>query len=249
LLGSLTESFLNNESKKGGEKKMNESSNISNWTDSVRTGVGDAVHNVVVAVPDVLAALVVMLVGVVVAVVLKNLVVRVLRMVNVKNITQSVGLEKVFPGKYDFVELLGDLVKWFFMVVFLLQALKIAHLDQVSDIVSKLLAYVPNVLVAAAVVFVGAVVADLTSRVVLNAARAVGASTARLLADVAKYAILGVVTFTALAQLGVNTLFLDRLFTAIVVMLALAGGLAFGLGGQTVAKDVLETVRKSFKKE
>jgi hypothetical protein len=216
---------------------------------SVREGVGEAVRKVVVAVPDILAAVVVLVIGVVVAVVLKGVVVRLLRAVNIKNLTKSLNVDKVFPGNYDFTELLGDLVKWFFIIVFLLQALKIAHLDRVDDLVTKLLNYVPNVLVAIAVVLIGAVVADLTSRVVMNAARAVGATTARLLSDVAKYSILGVVSFTALAQLGVNTLFLDRLFTAIVVMLALAGGLAFGLGGKDAAKDVVDTLRKSFKKE
>ncbi len=222
---------------------------FSNWALSVRSGVGESLHKVVVGVPDVLAAIVVLVIGVIVAVVLKGIVVRLLKAVNIKSFTDSVKLSSVFPGKYDFAELLGDLVKWFFIVVFLLQALTIAHLDRVNDIVGRLLAYVPNVIVAAVVLFVGVVVADLTSRVVVNAARAVGATTARLLGDVAKYSILAVVFFTALAQLGVNTLFLDRLFTAIVVMLALAGGLAFGLGGRDLAHDVLEGVRKSFKRE
>lgn len=222
---------------------------LSDWSMSVSEGVREAVRKVVVAVPDIMAAIVVLVIGVVVAVVLKGVVVRLLRAINLKSLTKSLNIERVFPGTYDFAELLGDLVKWFFIVVFLLQALSIAHLDKVNDLVTKLLNYVPSVLAAVAVVLVGAVVADLTSRVVMNAARAVGATTARLLSDMAKYSILGVVSFTALAQLGVNTLFLDRLFTAIVVMLALAGGLAFGLGGKDTAKDVVESLRRSFKKD
>lgn len=222
---------------------------LSDWSMSVSEGVREAVRKVVVAVPDIMAAIVVLVIGVIVAVVLKGLVVRLLRAINLKSLTKSLNIERVFPGTYDFAELLGDLVKWFFIVVFLLQSLSIAHLDKVNDLVTKLLNYVPSVLAAVAVVLVGAVVADLTSRVVMNAARAVGASTARLLSDMAKYSILGVVSFTALAQLGVNTLFLDRLFTAIVVMLALAGGLAFGLGGKDAAADVVATLRKSFKKD
>lgn len=228
---------------------MNDNSNISNWAESVRAGVSEALHKVIVAVPDILAAILVLLIGVVVAGVLKAIVVRVLRAVKIKPIADRVGLQRIFPGKFDLVELVGDLVKWFFIIVFLLQALTIAHLQQVNDIVQHLLAYVPNVLAAAVLVLVGFVVADLTSRLVLNAARAVGANTARLLADMTKYAILGVVTFTVLAQLGVNTLFLDRLFTAIVVSLALAAGLAFGLGGRDLAKDLLDGVRSSFKRE
>lgn len=222
---------------------------LQTWTDSVSSGVGDALRKVILAVPDILAAVVVLLIGLIVAAVLKAVVVRVLRAVKVQPLANRVGLNRVLPEKFDFVELLGDLVKWFFIIVFLLQALTIAHLQQVNDVVQRLLNYVPNVLVAAAVVFVGYVIADLTSRVVHDAARFAGGSTGRLLGEVAKYSILGVAFFTALAQLGVNTLFLDRLFTAIVVMLALAGGLAFGLGGRDAAKDAVDSMRGAFKRE
>lgn len=220
-------------------------SDVSVWTESVRNGVGDALHNTVTGIPDVLAALVVVLIGVIVGVVLKSVVVRVLKAVNLNATAKRVGWDKVFGGEYQVVELLGDLVKWFFIIVFLLQALTIAHLETVNDVVSRILAYVPNVIAAAAVVFVGLVVADLTSRVVTDTARALGGKAAHFLGDFARYTIVAIVSFTALAQLGVNTLFLDRLFTAIVVMVALAGGLAFGLGGRDLAADALKRLRKN----
>lgn len=229
------------------EEVVSINSDIANWTDQVRDGVGEATRKVIVAVPDILAAVVVFLVGVIVASVLKTVVVRVLKAVRIKPYTDRVGLNQVFTGKFDFAELVGDLVKWFFIVVFLLQALTIAHLEQASDVVQDLLAYVPNVLVAAVLVFVGFVVADLTRRVVVDAARAAGSGAASVMGDVAKYAILTLVTFTALAQLGVNTLFLDRLFTALAAMVAVAGGISFGLGGQDAARDTVEKFRKSFK--
>lgn len=223
--------------------------NLASWSESVQSGVGEAMRKVIVGIPDILAAIVVLLIGVVVASVLKALVIRLLKAVNLKGVTERVGLNQVFQGKFALSELLGDLVKWFFIIVFLLQALTIAHLQQVNELVEKVLGYVPNVLVAAALVFVGAVVADLASRVIRDAARAMNASTSRILSDGAKYTILAVVSFTALDQLGVSTLFLDRLFTAIVVMLALAGGLAFGLGGRDAAKEVLDSLRNSFRSE
>ena len=206
--------------------------------------MGESLRKVVVGIPDILAAILVFLIGLVVATVAKNIVVRLVKAIKLRPLADRVGWDRVFQGKFDLAELLGDLVKWFFIIVFLLQALTIAHLQQVNDVVSALLAYVPNVLVAAVLVFVGAVVADLTSRVVSDAARAAGATTSVVLGDVAKYSIWTLVVFTALAQLGVNTLFLDRLFTAIAVMVAIAGGLAFGLGGQNAAREWIENMRK-----
>lgn len=222
---------------------------LKSWADSVQTGVGEALRRVAASIPEILAALVVMLIGVIVAFVLKQVVVRLLKAVNLKALTDKVGFNQVFPGKYDLAELLGDLVKWFFIVVFLLQALAILGINEVSDLVGKLLSYIPDVLAAAALLFIGVVVADLVARVIMNAARAMGSTTSRLLADGARYTIIAVVAFTALAQLGVNTVFLDRPFTAIVAMLALAGGLAFGLGGRETARDILDSMRRSFRRE
>lgn len=224
-------------------------SSVQSTADSVRSGVGDALHNVIVYIPDFIAALVVLLFGVIVAYVLKAVIVRVLRLVKLGSMAKRTHLNDVFPGSFDVVELLGDLVKWFFIIVFLLQALTVAHLLQVGGLVQGLLNYVPSVVAAAVLVFVGGVVADLTSRIVMNAARAVGAGTARLLGDITRYSVLTLVVFTALAQLGVNTTFLNDLFVSIVAMLALAGGLAFGLGGHDLAKDILENLRSSFRKD
>lgn len=224
-------------------------SSVSTTAESVRVGVSDALRDVIAYVPDLIAALVVLLFGVIVAYVLKALIVRVLRMVKLGNMFKKTHLSEVFPGTFDVVDLLGDLVKWFFIIVFLLQALTVARLLQVEGLVQGLLNYVPSVVAAAVLVFVGSVVADLTSRIVVNAARAMGAGTARLLGDITRYSVLTLVVFTALAQLGVNTTFLNDLFIAIVAMLALAGGLAFGLGGKDLAHDVLEHLRKSFSKD
>lgn len=223
-------------------------STFNDWSSSVSSGLSDAIHRVVTYVPDFIGAVIVLVVGVVVAAVLKAVVVRVLRAIKLKPITDKVGLNQVFTGKYDVVELVGDLVKWFFIIVFLLSALTIAHLLQVNELVSGLLSYVPNVFAAAVVVVVGAVIADLASRVVYNAAQAIGSSAARMMSNVSQFAVWVVIVFTTMAQLGVNTLFLDRLFTAIVVMIALAGGLAFGLGGKDAAKDTIDDIRKALKR-
>lgn len=219
--------------------------NLSDWTNSVQTGVSDAVHQVITYLPKFFGGLVVLLIGLIVAYVLKAIVVRVLKAIKIQPYVNKAHLNEVFQGNYDVAELVGDLVKWFFIIVFLLQALSIAQLLAVNSLVNNLLAYIPSVLAAVVLVLVGGVVADLTNRVVINAARMVGAATAALLGQVAKYAIWVVVIFTALAQLGVNTTFLNDVFVAIVAMLAVAGGLAFGLGGQTAAKEWIETMRKN----
>lgn len=223
--------------------------NVSGWFDGVRTGVSDALRQVITYIPHLVAALLVLVVGVIVAYILKAVIVRILRFIKLKPYLEQIGLNQIFPGKYDFVELVGDLVKWFFIVVFLLQALSIANLLQVNDLVRGLLAYLPNVAVAVVLVLVGSIVADLAERIVVGTARVVGVAAAVFLGSLARYTIWVLVIFTALAQLKVNTVFLDRAFTGLVAMLALAGGLAFGLGGREVAKDLLESLRSNLRKD
>ena len=224
-------------------------STISDWTDSVRTGVSDSLKTTFSYLPHLLGALVVLLIGVIVAYVLKAVVVRILRVIKLKPYLEKIGMNQVFPGKYDFVELIGDLVKWFFIIVFLIQALAIANILAVNGLVQGLVAYLPNVVAAAALVFVGGVVADLFSRLVSGTVNVVGSAGASFLGNLTRYVVWIVVLFTALAQLRVNTIFLDRLFTAIVAMLALAGGIAFGLGGRDTAKDTLDFLRRNLKRE
>lgn len=224
-------------------------STISDWVSSVKTGVSDALRQTFSYLPHLLGALVVLLIGVIVAYVLKAVVVRILRAIKIKPYLERIGMNQVFPERYDFVELVGDLVKWFFIIVFLLQALAIAGILAASGLVQGLVSYLPNVVAAAALIFVGGVVADLFSRLVMGTVHVVGSAGANFLGNLTRYTVWVVVLFTALAQLKVNTIFLDRLFTALVAMLAIAGGIAFGLGGQGAARDSLDLLRKNLKRD
>lgn len=223
-------------------------SQIADWGQATTTAVTDSLLKVINYLPNLIAALVVILVGVIVAWALETVIVRILRVIKIKPYTEKVGLGKVFPAKVDFVQIIGDLVKWIVIIIFLLPALDILGLTQVSELLSRVVAYVPNVIVAVVIVMIGAIVADLVAKVVEGTANTIGVTTARVLADVAKYAIIIFVLLAALYQLGIVTILIDRLFTAFVGMIAIAGGLAFGLGGQDAAKDVISRIRKNIPK-
>ncbi len=223
-------------------------SKIVDWGETTTEAVTDSLSKVINYLPNLIAALIVILIGVFVAWALETVVVRVLRLIKIKPYTEKAGLSKVFPGKVDFVQIVGDLVKWIVIIAFLLPALNILGLDQVADLLQRVVAYIPNVIVAVAIVMIGAIVADLVAQVVEGTANTIGVSTAKVLADVAKYTIIVFVLLAALYQLGIAQILIDRLFTAIVGMVAIAGGLAFGLGGQDIAKDMINRLRKNLPK-
>lgn len=218
---------------------------LTEWADLTANAVTDSLREVVNYLPNVVGALVVILIGVLVAWAVKTVIVRVLRMVRIKPYTDAIGLNKVFTEKVEVVELLGDLFKWIIIIVFLVPALQILNLTQINELVSQVVAYLPNVVVAVAIIIVGAVIADLVSRVVESAAHTLGTRTAAVAADVARWAVVVFAVLAALLQLGIATTIIDRLVTGFVAMLAIAGGLAFGLGGQDAARETLDRVRKN----
>lgn len=222
---------------------------MSDWVNTTTTAVRDSLEKVLSYIPEVIAALIVILIGVIVAWAVKTVIVRALGYVNWKKYTAALGLNRVFPEKVEVIELLGDLAKWTIIIVFLLPALSILHLDSVNDVVKSVLYYIPNVVLAVVILMVGVVVADLAARVVRSTAAAIGTHTAELLADIARWAVVVFAVLAALVQLDVAASLLQILWTGVVAFFVIAGGLAFGLGSKDVAGDVVKRVLKNVSKK
>lgn len=221
---------------------------VKEWWTLTTDAVASSLKDVAGYVPEILGAIVVILVGVLVAWAVKTVIVKLLGYVKVKPYTDAIGLNKVFKGKTDLVELLGDLAKWIVVIVFLIPALNILGLADVKELVQEVLNYVPAVLKAAVIVVVGTIVADLAARAVEAATQTIGAKTAAIAADIVRWAIIVFVALAALSQLGIATGLIETLVTGAIALIALAGGLAFGLGGQDAARDVIERLRKNLPK-
>jgi hypothetical protein len=217
------------------------------WWNVTTEAVSESLRSVFSYLPEVVGAIVVILIGVLVGWALKTVVVKALRFVKVKPYTDAIGLNKVFKTKEDMVELVGDLVKWVRIIIFLIPALSILGLTDVSEIVKGIVAYLPHVVVAAVIVMVGAILADLASRAVEAAAQTIGAKTAAIVADITRWAIIVFTILVALNQLGIASDIINTLVTGFVALIAIAGGLAFGLGGQEAAKDAITRLRKNLK--
>lgn len=142
---------------------------------------------------------------------------------------------------------IGWLAKIFFILVFLLPAFNILGLSQVNTFLNEVLMYIPQVIVAAIILFVASVAADLLSGAVSGATNAMGSSMANMLGSVTRWAIWIFAIMVSLTQLGIAAQYMSILFTGIIAMLALAGGLAFGLGGRDAASEVIRDIRSEIK--
>jgi len=234
------------------EKMTQDPITITNWWDTIVIAVSDAWVKILGFIPNLLGAIIVILIGLLVAYVLKWVVVQILNAIRFQALSEKIKLTDILSKtgvKQDVPELLGNLVKWITIIVFLLPALEVLGLSQVSDVLTQVLGYLPKVVVAGFLVFVGIILADVVAHVIKATAITIGTSTASILASVAKYAIYVFVGLSALVELGVATNLLLSLFTGVVAMVAIAGGLAFGLGGKDAAADLIKKIREDFSRK
>lgn len=141
---------------------------------------------------------------------------------------------------------LGELVRWFVILVFLLAALQVLGLVAVTYFLQSIVvAFLPNVIIAVLIILAGAVIAEVAQSVVRGSARAAGIHGAGIAGTVAKWAIWIFAILAALEQLQIAQGILQTLFTGVVVALALAFGLSFGLGGQEAAGRFIEKTREN----
>jgi len=189
--------------------------------------------------PEIILALLVVLVGWLVGNMLYSLVVRVFNKLKVNEALSSAGADTLVSRTgYSLKagEFVGALIKWFVIIVFFVTALEILHLNEVTvffrDVV---LGYLPRVIVAVLILLVAMVVANVASTSVRAGAQAAKFAAAGVLATVTRYAILTFAILAALAQLEIAPDLVEILFMGIVFAASLALGLSFGLGGKEAA--------------
>jgi hypothetical protein len=125
----------------------------------------------------------------------------------------------------------------------LMAATDILHLVQVTSFLNSIVLYLPNVIVAAVIMAVAFLVGNFVYAVIKGSTKIAGIVSATLLATIAKWAIVIFGLLAALIQLGVASSLINTIFIGFVAMLALAGGLAFGLGGRDEAALILKKLR------
>ena len=144
----------------------------------------------------------------------------------------------------DVGKFLGLLVQWFVILVFLVAALDILQLSSVTMFLQTVvLMFLPRVIVAALMIILGAIAAEVVKGLVMHSARAVGAHGANLAGTVSKWSIMVFAILAALNQLNIAPELIQTLFQGIVVAAALSFGLAFGLGGKDAAARTIDRVR------
>jgi len=131
---------------------------------------------------------------------------------------------------------IGQIVKWFFIIVFLLPSLRLVGLDMVAVFLEgSVLGFLPRVIIAAFILVIATFVAEALSKAITAGAKGMNLRSANMLGEVVKYAVWVFAFIIALGQLGIAETYMNILFAGIIGMFAVAGALAFGLGAKDAA--------------
>lgn len=208
--------------------------------------LNSGVFAVVSFVPRFVVGTVILLVGIIVASILKQGLVEVFKALNVEGFLRRYGVPEA-RKELNWTNILAELARWFVVILFLIPTVDVWGLPQIVVVLDTFLKFLPNVFVAAIIALVGFVFARLAHDVLLASVHGVSPDTAQSIASVARWAIIVFVILAVFNQLGVASDLIRILFTGFVAMLAIAGGIAFGLGGQSAAKDTVDALRKRLK--
>lgn len=197
-------------------------------------------------VPSLLGAVLLFIIGWVVASVVGKAVAQLISALKVDKLFESAGVHEVMNRAGVTLSVggfIGWIVKWFIIVVFLMASLEIMGLTQVNDFLREsVLFYLPKVIIATLVLVIATVISDTVKKIVTASAKAANVRSANLLGTITRYAIWIFAFIIALSELGIATAFMQILFTGLIAALAIAGGLAFGLGGKEAASRSIEKI-------
>lgn len=216
------------------------------WTDIVVGSLQDLWTGFARFVPNLVGALVIFIVGLVVAAGLGTLVERVFEAIKLDAFLARLGLVPYFERaglKLRGAHFFGKLVYWFIVIAFLLATSDILGLFALSAFLRDILAYLPNVVAAVLIMLAAVVVGNFLKKLVTASVLSAKLHAAHFLGTLTWWSVVIFGLLSALVQLNIATSIINSVITGLIAMLALAGGLAFGLGGRDYASHLIGKLR------
>jgi hypothetical protein len=219
------------------------SSNIAN---TILLSLDNGLFSAAQYIPKMITGLIVLLIGIILAAIVKRIIVAILKAVRLESYLKRYGIPEA-KNEFTWTNILSEIVRWFIIVLFLIPTADIWNLPQITVVLNTILLYLPNVFVASIIGLVGLVFARLASDIIIASTRGLSSQVSQSIATATRVAISIFVLLAVLNQLGVAQDLIKIIFTGFVAMVALAGGISFGLGGKDTAKDILVLLRKKLK--
>jgi hypothetical protein len=231
---------------------MNQNVSLASLQDALLVAYENVLTTIIAFLPQILAAIVTILIGVLVAGWLKTIVKKILQAIKLSNVTKNTAVETFLEQaqiKLKVEEFVGEVVRWAVLLVFLITAINIVGLTTVSAFLMRILSYLPQVFSAALIFTLGIIAAGVVEGLVKGALSSFDVATGRLVAKISSYTLVVFTSLIAIGELGIAESFINTLFIGFVAMLSLGLGLAFGLGAKDLVGDILRVWYQDFQKD
>lgn len=229
---------------------MNSFENFVDTLSASAQGVGNSFVDVAASV---VVAVIVFVVGWLVGVLVSRVIEQIIKAIKLDTLLKTAGVDDLVQKmgvKLNSGRFLGELARWYVIVVALILSFDIIGLNQVTSFLTGIaIGYLPQVISAVLILIIAAVIAEAMRKVVVASAKGAGVNSANFVGSVTKWAIWIFAILAALFQLGIAATFIQTIFTGVIVALALALGLSFGLGGQDAAKDFISKVKSEIRND
>lgn len=216
---------------------------VRNMGETVRASLAGAVNSFLSALPRLLGCVAVLILGWVLSTLLARGVAALLHAIKFNELARRSGFADFVRNmgvRQDASWFIAGIAKWFVRLITLVVAFDLLGLPAVSGVLQQLLLWLPNLLVALVVLVIGGLAAKALARLARGATAEAGFSNPDVIAAVTKVAVWAFTIVVAVNQVGIATELINTLLIGVVGALALATGLAFGLGGRERAAEILD---------
>lgn len=225
---------------------------INALQESVSLTLANLLTSVLVFVPRFIAALLIFGIGITLARWIRKLIVSSLEKLRLSAEVEKTPIQAFLKNADVTMRIeviLGGIVYWLLILIVLQTSISVLGLTAVSTLLERVLLYVPNIISAVIILVFGVLLAGLVETLVKGAIKAVDVRSSRMLGTVTSYLVMVVAIMAAISELGIAQQFITTLFMGVVSALAIAFGLAFGLGSKDTVSKMMEEWYSRMRKE
>ena len=205
--------------------------------ETVTRSLSQGLGSIMSALPALIGALIILIIGYIIAKVLQAITTRVLQGMGFQGWMEKGGIKQFFDRSQTQqtpLSIIGKLVFWLVFFIAITMAVDTLGISAISDVLAQFIAYIPQIIAAILILVLATLLATFVAGIVR------GATGSNIVGSVAQYGIIVFAAFAALTQLGIAEELIAPTFLILLGAVALAAALAFGLGGRSVARQVVE---------
>jgi hypothetical protein len=202
-------------------------------------------------IPSLIGAIIIFIIGWFIAIGVGRIITEILKKLKIDKIFEKGSWKQTLAKadlKVDVSGFIGAIVKWILVIVFLKVAVEILGLKEFAIFLKDILAYLPNVIIAALIFVIAVIIIDIVEKTVRVGVEGIKVGYGQVISTIIRWSLWAFVILAILHQLGVVPALMEILLFGIVAMLAISFGLAFGLGGRDVAAEILQDLKNKLKK-